>query len=71
MATRQAELTEELEAEIKAAEERIINAKEVAMAGIDDVATEVALSTTEKIFGESLSKKDVSRVIANVLKEGQ
>ena len=71
MATRQAELTEELEAEIKVAEERIINAKEVAMAGIDDVATEVALSTTEKIFGESLSKKDVSRVIANVLKEGQ
>jgi F-type H+-transporting ATPase subunit b len=71
MATRQAELAEELEAEIKAAEERIINAKEIAMAGIDDVATEVALSTTEKIFGESLDKKDVSKVIANILKEGQ
>ena len=71
MATKQAELAEELEVEIKAAEERIINAKEIAIAGIGVVATEVALSTTEKIFGEALNKKDVSKVIANVLKEGQ
>jgi F-type H+-transporting ATPase subunit b len=71
MATRQAELAEELEADIKAAEERITNAKKIAMTNIGDVATEVALSTPEKIFGESLNKKDVSRIIANVLKEGQ
>jgi F-type H+-transporting ATPase subunit b len=71
MATKQAELSEELEAEIKAAEKRIINAKEIAMTSIDYVATEVALNATEKIFGEAFNKKDFSKVIANVLEERQ
>ena len=71
MATKQAELAEELEAEIKAAEGSIIDAKVIAMAVIADVATEVALSTTEKISGEALNKKDISKVITNILEERQ
>jgi len=71
MATKQAELAEELEAEIKAAEGNIIDAKVIAMAVIADVATEVALSTTEKISGEALNKKDISKVITNILEERQ
>ena len=71
MATKQSELSEELEADIEAAEKRIIDAKEIARAGIDDIATEVALNVIEKIFGEALNKKDVSKAIANVLEERQ
>jgi F-type H+-transporting ATPase subunit b len=71
MATKQAELSEELEAEVKAAEKRIFDAKEITMARIEDVATEVALNATEKISGETLNKKNVSKVVANVLEERQ
>ena len=51
MVAKQKKLSEELEAEIKAAEGRIIAAKEIAMADIDEVAFEVAMNTTEKILG--------------------
>ena len=71
MAAKQKKLSEELEAEIKAAEGRIIAAKEIAMADIDEVAFEVALNATEKILGETLSKKDISKVISEVLEERQ
>ena len=71
MAMKQAELAEELEAEIKAAEEGIIDAKGIAMAVIADLATEVALNTTEKISGEALNKKDINKVITNILEERQ
>ena len=41
------------------------------MAAIDKVATDVALNTTEKILGETLNKKDVSKVISEVLEDRQ
>ena len=68
---KQEKLSERLEAEIKAAEHRIAAAKEVAMAAIDKVATDVALSTSEKILGDTLSKKDINQVISNVLEESK
>ncbi len=70
-ANKQAELGAELEAEIKAAEERINQAKTAAMASLGEVAAEVALSATEKLSGESLSETDVARVIATVMEERQ
>ena len=70
-AKKQAELSEELEAEIKAAEGRILDAKNAAMAGLGDVSAEVALSAAEKVSGESLSEKDVAKVIAAVMEERQ
>ena len=71
IAEKQEELSENLEKEINVAEDRIQAAKEVAMAAIDKVATDVALNTTEKILGETLNKKDVSKVISEVLEDRQ
>ena len=71
IAEKQEELSEKLEKEINVAEDRIQAAKEVAMAAIDKVATDVALNTTEKILGETLNKKDVSMVISEVLEDRQ
>jgi F-type H+-transporting ATPase subunit b len=70
-AIKKTELSEELEAEIKAAEGRILDAKNAAMEGLSDVAAEVALSAAEKISGESFSEKDVANVISAVLEERQ
>ena len=71
IAEKQEDLSEKLEKEINVAEDRIQAAKEVAMAAIDKVATDVALNTTEKILGETLNKKDVSKVISEVLEDRQ
>ena len=70
-AKKQSELSDELEAEIQAAEGRIFDAKNTAMAGLGDVAAEVALYAAEKIYGEPLSNKDVVEVIATVMEERQ
>mgnify|MGYP006200732439 CR=1 FL=1 len=70
-AKKMTELSEVLEAEIKAAEGRILDAKNAAMADLSDVAAEVALSAAEKISGESLSEKDVAKVISAVIEERQ
>jgi F-type H+-transporting ATPase subunit b len=70
-AKKQAELSNELEAEIKAAEARILEAKDTAMAGLSEVAAEVALSAAEKVSGESLSESDVAKVISAVMEERQ
>ena len=70
-ASKQAELSSELEVEIKAAEARILAAKDAAMAGLSDVAADVALSAAQKVSGESLSEADVAKVIANIMEERQ
>jgi len=67
----QAEVSAKLEAEIKAGEARIHEAKESAMAGLSDVAAEVALSAAEKVSGETLSEKDVAKVVNTVMEERQ
>jgi F-type H+-transporting ATPase subunit b len=71
MTMKQNELSDELEAEIKAAERRILAAKRTAMEGIEDVSTEVAQDSIEKFSGVSLSNKEVGKVVADILKERQ
>ena len=66
---KQDELSARLEAEISAAEKRIAAAKEVALAALDEVATDITLKTSEKILGDTLNKKDVAQVISKVLEE--
>jgi F-type H+-transporting ATPase subunit b len=68
---KQTKLSEELESEIKAAEGRIFDAKNTAMASLSDVAAEVALCATQKVSGESLSDKDVAKMVSAVMKERQ
>jgi F-type H+-transporting ATPase subunit b len=70
-AKKKTNLSEKLEAEIKAAEGRILDVKNTAMMGLSDVAAEVALSAAEKISGESFSEKDVANVISAVIEERQ
>jgi len=67
----QAEVSAKLDAEISAAEARILEAKESAMAELSAVAAEVALSAAEKVSGESLSEKDVAKVVSAVMEERQ
>ena len=69
MTAKQNDLSMRLEAEIKAAEDRIAAAKEVAMVAIDEVATEIAQASSEKILGDTLNKKEIDKVISNVLEE--
>ena len=66
---KQDELSARLEVEISAAEKRIAAAKEVALAALDEVATDITLKTSEKILGDTLNKKDVAQVISKVLEE--
>lgn len=70
-ARKQAEVSKELETEIKAAEARIDEAKTKAMEDLSSVATEVALSASEKVSGESLNEADVAKIIAAVMEERQ
>lgn len=65
----QSEVSAKLEAEIKAAEDRIGEAKQSAMEGLSDVAAEVALSAAQKVSGESLSQADVAKVVSAVMEE--
>ncbi|MBL6933166.1 MAG: F0F1 ATP synthase subunit B' [Rhodospirillales bacterium] len=70
-AKKQAELSRELEAEIQDAEARILEAKNTAMAGLSEVASEVALCAAEKVSGESLSEAEVAKVISAIMEERQ
>ena len=70
-ARKQAELNEELETDIKAAEARILEARDTAMAGLSEIAAEVALCAAEKVSGETLSEADVTKVINAVMEERQ
>jgi len=68
-ARQQARLSESLDLETKAAEQRINDAKDKAMASLDDIAGEVALAAAEKISGETLDGNDVAATIAKIMEE--
>jgi F-type H+-transporting ATPase subunit b len=57
---RHRELAERLAAEIKTVETRIAAAKDKAVAGIHDVAAEVALAVVEKLVEETVTEKTVT-----------
>jgi len=67
----QGEVSAKLDAEISAAEGRIHEARDAAMAALSDVAAEVALSASEKLSGESLSAADVAKVVSAIMEERQ
>ena len=68
-ARQQAKLNENLDLETKAAEQRINDAKDKAMASLGDIANEVALAAAEKITGEALNGKEVADTLAKIMEE--
>ncbi len=68
---RHLELAERLAAEIKTVETRIAAAKDKAVAGIHDVAAEVALAVVEKLVEETVTEKTVKAAVAATLKGRQ
>ena len=68
---RHRELAERLAAEIKTVETRIAAAKDKAVAGIHDVAAEVALAVVEKLVEETVTEKTVKAAVAATLKGRQ
>lgn len=62
-------LGERLAAEIKAAEARIAQAKDEAIAGIQEAASEVAASTVRHLIDESPSPRAVAAAVEAALRE--
>lgn len=67
-AARQGALNEKLKNQISDSEQAINKARDEALAGIKDVATDVAASVVEKLIGEAPSDKTVDGAIAAALK---
>jgi F-type H+-transporting ATPase subunit b len=67
----QSDVSAKLEQKIKDAEAGILEAKDAAMAGLSDVAAEVALSAAQRVSGETLSEADVAKVVSAVMEERQ
>lgn len=67
-ASRQAELNEKLQAQIATSEAAIAKARDEALSGIKDVATDVATSVFDKLIGEAPNAKSVDGAIAAALK---
>ncbi len=68
-ARQQAALGKNLDAETRAAEQRIGEARDAAMASLGEVAGEVALATAEKLTGENLDGKEVAAAVAKIMEE--
>ena len=68
-ARQQAALSENLDKETGAAEQRIGEARDAAMASLGDVAAEVALATAEKLTGENLDDKEVAAAVSKIMEE--
>ncbi len=68
-ARRQAVLSENMEAETNAAEQRIGEARDMAMASLGEVASEVALATAEKLTGENIDGGEVAATVAGIMGE--
>ena len=68
-ARQQAALSENLDNETRAAEQRIDDARDAAMASLGNVAAEVALATAEKLTGEILDDKAVAATVSKIMEE--
>lgn len=62
-AAKLADLESKLEPELKQAEDNIAEEKDKAMAGLAEVAVEVAKSMTEKLSGAKITDKDVANAV--------
>ncbi|HEY9163757.1 MAG TPA: F0F1 ATP synthase subunit B' [Magnetovibrio sp.] len=65
---RQSALNDTLKTQIAASEQAITKARDEALAGIKDVATDVASSVVEKLLGEAPDSKSVTGAITAALK---
>ena len=65
---RQSALNDKLQAQIAESEQAITKARDEALAGIKDVATDVASSVVEKLVGDAPEGKSVTGAIAAALK---
>jgi len=68
-ARQQAALSENLDKETRAAEQRIDDACDTAMASLGNVAIEVALATAEKLTGDPLDDKAVAATVSKIMEE--
>jgi len=68
-AVRQSELNADLQTKIASAEQAINKARDAAMSGITDVATDVAASAVEKLIGEAPKDASVTAAINAALKD--
>lgn len=68
-AQRNAELSERLSAEIAAGEARIAEAKAKAIAGVRDVAVDLAATASARLLGGRVEKKRIAPAVDSVLKE--
>lgn len=63
------ELTASLNAKLKAAEAKIAEAKDQALANINDVSAEIATATVEKLTGVTVDDAAVKAAVANALEQ--
>ncbi len=63
------ELLERLTGEVAAAEERIAKAKDDALAGVRDMAGDLAVSVVDKLAGEKTDRKSAAAAVGAALKE--
>jgi len=68
-AVRQSELNADLQTKIASAEQAINKARDAAMSGITNVATDVAASAIEKLIGEAPKDASVTAAINAALKD--
>jgi F-type H+-transporting ATPase subunit b len=68
-AERHAELSSRLGEELTAAEARIAAARTQAVAGIRDIAVDIAGAAAERLLGEPLTKRVVTSAVDAVMKE--
>jgi len=68
-AARQADLSTKLSSDIEAAEARIGGARDQAIAGLRDMASELVGSVVERLTGERPDAKAVSAAVTKVMKE--
>ncbi len=63
LAERQAAMTADLEARLKAAEGKIMKAREKALLGVEDIAAEACTSIVAKLSGEALAKTTAKQAV--------
>ncbi|PCI40674.1 MAG: F0F1 ATP synthase subunit B' [Rhodospirillaceae bacterium] len=68
-ATRQSALNKKLQAQISSSEQAITKARDEALLGIKDIATDVASSVVEKLIGDAPQTKTLNGAVKASLKE--
>ncbi|MCB2100524.1 MAG: hypothetical protein KDE22_06625 [Rhodobacterales bacterium] len=68
-ASRQAALAEKLAADVKAAEANIAQARDTALAGVRDMAVEIAQAATERLVGDAPDGEAAGRAVDAVMRE--